>query len=94
MSLVRNRNSPVVGFREFAKTISILRSGFFAQGSEVAKFEAELAKNLSRYEHRTLNSGTSALISALSFFNLKPGDEVIVPSFTFAATANANFCGY
>ncbi len=79
----------MVGFREFAKTISILRSGFFAQGSEVAKFEAELAKNLSRYEHRTLNSGTSALISALSFFNLKPGDEVIVPSFTFAATANA-----
>jgi dTDP-4-amino-4,6-dideoxygalactose transaminase len=89
MFLARNRNSPVTGFRELARTIRILQSGSFAQGSEVAKFESELAKNLSRYEHKAVNSGTSALISALSFFKLKEGDEVIVPSFTFAATANA-----
>jgi dTDP-4-amino-4,6-dideoxygalactose transaminase len=89
MSFSRKRNSPVIGFRELARTMRILQTGSFAQGSEVSKFESELKKSLSHYEHRAVNSGTSALISALSFYNLKPGDEVIVPSFTFAATANA-----
>jgi dTDP-4-amino-4,6-dideoxygalactose transaminase len=89
MLLVRNKNSPVIGIKEFARTFRILRSGSLAQGSEVKMFETELAENLSRHQHAVVNSGTSALVSALSFFHLSPGDEVIVPSFTFAATANA-----
>ena len=61
-----------------------------AQGPEVAAFEAEFADALT--SGRTcvaVNSGTSGLHLGLLAAGIGPGDEVIVPSFTFAATANA-----
>lgn len=61
-----------------------------AQGSEVAAFEQEFGRDL--VDDRTavaVNSGTSALHLGLLAAGVGPGDQVIVPSFTFAATANA-----
>jgi len=59
------------------------------QGPEVAAFESEFAALVGGRHCVAVNSGTSALLLALHALDLGPGDEVIVPSFTFAATANA-----
>ena len=55
----------------------------------VAKFESDFSKFVGDRECVAVNSGTSALHLALLSLGLGPGDEVIVPSFTFAATANS-----
>jgi perosamine synthetase len=68
----------------------VLRSGVIAQGPEVASFEREFAEQL--VDGRTcvaVNSGTSGQHLGLLAAGVGPGDEVIVPSFTFAATANS-----
>lgn len=59
-----------------------------AQGPEVRAFEAEFAAAVGALESVAVNSGTSALFLALKALGVGPGDEVVVPSFTFAATAN------
>jgi perosamine synthetase len=66
-----------------------MRSGMLAQGPEVAAFEEEFSAQVSSgLECIAVNSGTSALNLMLLAAGVGPGDEVIVPSFTFAATAN------
>lgn len=67
----------------------VLRSGMLAQGPEVAAFESEFASIVDGRRCIALNSGTSALHLAFLAGGVGPGDEVIVPSFSFAATANA-----
>ena len=66
----------------------VLRSLSLAQGPEVKSFEAEFSKIVGDRECVAVNSGTSALHLSLISLGIGPGDEVIVPSFTFAATAN------
>lgn len=67
-----------------------LRRGMgWAIGPEVTQFEQELSKYLGMSYSLVFNSGTSALHAALLAYGIGPGDEVIVPSFTFIATANA-----
>jgi len=66
----------------------VLRSLNLAQGPEVKSFESEFSKFVEERECVAVNSGTSALHLCLIALGLGPGDEVIVPSFTFAATAN------
>lgn len=67
-----------------------IRSGMnWAVGSNVARFEEEIAQYIGTKYCLTFNSGTSALHAALIAHGIAPGDEVIVPSFTFIATANA-----
>jgi len=61
----------------------------WAIGPEVAKLEERLAEYLNVSYCLTFNSGTSALHAVLLAYGIGPGDEVIVPSFTFIATANA-----
>jgi perosamine synthetase len=81
---------PVVGEEERAAVDRVMRSGMIAQGPEVAAFEAEFAALVT--SGRTcvaVNSGTSGLHLGLLAAGIGPGDEVIVPSFTFAATANS-----
>ena len=81
---------PIIGDDECAAVERVLRSGMIAQGSEVAAFETEFADAL--VEGRrcvAVNSGTSGLHLGLLAAGVGPGDEVIVPSFTFAATANS-----
>ena len=66
----------------------VLRSLSLAQGPEVKSFEEEFSKLVGGRECIAVNSGTSALHLSLIALGIGPGDEVIVPSFTFAATAN------
>jgi len=61
----------------------------WAVGPQVEAFERGLAEFLGVEHVVTLNSGTSALHTALLAYGITQGDEVIVPSFTFIATANA-----
>lgn len=80
---------PIIGEEERAAVDSVLASGGLAQGSQVAAFEREFAEVVGGQECVAVSSGTSALQIALLALGVEPGDEVIVPSFTFAATANA-----
>jgi perosamine synthetase len=81
---------PIIGHREREAVDRVLRSGMLTQGPEVAAFEDEFAADLvGGRECVAVNSGTSALHLSLLAAGIGPGDEVIVPSFTFAATANA-----
>lgn len=81
--------APLIGDEEIAAVTRVLRSGHIAQGSEVAAFEKELSSAFDTANAVAVTNGTAALVLALMAIGLKPGDEVIVPSFTFAATANA-----
>ena len=65
----------------------VLRSARFIKGPVVQKFEEELADYLSIKHVIACGNGTDALQIALMAFDLKPGDEVIVPAFTYVATA-------
>ena len=80
---------PLIGDDERAAVDAVLRSGMIAQGPQVAAFEEEFAEVVAGRECIAVNSGTSALHLALLAMGIGPGDEVIVPSFTFAATGNA-----
>jgi dTDP-4-amino-4,6-dideoxygalactose transaminase len=81
---------PIIGDDERAAVDRVLRSGMIAQGPEVATFEQEFGAHLAG--GRTcvaVNSGTAGQHLGLLAAGVGPGDEVIVPSFTFAATANS-----
>lgn len=81
---------PIIGDEERAAVDVVLRSAMLAQGSEVASFETEFADALVDGRRCVaVNSGTSGLHLGLLAAGVGAGDEVIVPSFTFAATANA-----
>lgn len=80
---------PLIGDDERAAVDRVLASGQIAQGPEVAAFESEFADLVARRHCVAVSSGTSALHLALLACGIRAGDEVIVPSFTFAATANA-----
>lgn len=81
---------PIIGDEERAAVDAVLRSGMLAQGPEVAAFETEFSAALAGGRPTAaVNSGTSGLLLGLLAAGIGAGDEVIVPSFTFAATANA-----
>lgn len=80
---------PIIGDEERAAVDRVLQSGMLAQGPEVAAFENEFSKIVAGRQCVAVNSGTSGLHLALIAAGIKKGDEVIVPSFTFAATANS-----
>jgi perosamine synthetase len=80
---------PLIGDEERAAVDRVLRSGGMAQGPEVEAFENEFSKLVGGRHCVAVNSGTSALHLALVAMGISAGDEVIVPSFSFAATANA-----
>jgi dTDP-4-amino-4,6-dideoxygalactose transaminase len=81
---------PLIGDDERAAVDRVLQSGMIAQGPEVAAFEQEFSDHF--VDGRpvvAVNSGTAGLHLGLLAAGVGPGDEVIVPSFTFAATANS-----
>ncbi|MWB97266.1 DegT/DnrJ/EryC1/StrS family aminotransferase [Agromyces seonyuensis] len=81
---------PLIGEEERAAVDRVLASGMLAQGPEVAAFEREFAERFTPGRPVVaVNSGTSGLHLGLLAIGIGPGDEVVVPSFTFAATANA-----
>lgn len=81
---------PTIGDEERAAVDRVLQSGMIAQGPEVAAFEREFSDHF--LDGRTavaVNSGTSGQHLGLLACGVGVGDEVIVPSFTFAATGNS-----
>ncbi|HEX5740282.1 MAG TPA: DegT/DnrJ/EryC1/StrS family aminotransferase [Pilimelia sp.] len=80
---------PVIGEAEIEAAVRVLRSGMVVQGPEVAAFEQEFSQLVDGRHCVAVNSGTSALQLTLMALGYGPGDEVIVPSFSFAASGNA-----
>lgn len=67
----------------------MLRSGFLAQGKLVEEFEEAFARYIGTQHAVAVSSGTAALHLSLLAHGIGPGDEVIIPAFTFIATANS-----
>jgi len=80
--------SPAIGEEEIAEVVATLRSGWIGTGPRVQRFECEFAGYVDSPHAVAVNSCTAALHLALLALGVGPGDEVIVPAMTFAATAN------
>lgn len=87
-------NIPIVGKEEITAVTSILKNGALTSaanqgGKHVQDFEKSVTSFVKSKYAIAVNSGTAALQAALYALDIKNGDEVLVPSFTFVATANA-----
>jgi perosamine synthetase len=80
---------PYLGEEEARAAADAVRSGWVAQGPRVAEFERAFAARVGAAHGVALSSCTTALHLALLVSGIGPGDEVVVPSFSFIATANA-----
>ena len=79
---------PDVGEAELAEVAEVLESGMLTMGAKVEEFEAEIARACEVTHALAVSSGTAALHLAVLAFGLDPEDEVLVPAYTFPATAN------
>lgn len=77
---------PSIGEEEIAEVVETLRSGWLTSGPRVVRFEGAFAGVVGARHAIALNSGTAALHLALEAVGIKRGDEVIIPTYTFAAT--------
>jgi perosamine synthetase len=73
---------------DIAAVVAVLRSDWLTTGPRVPEFENAFAQEVGTVEAVAVNSGTAALHAAMAALGIGPGDEVIVPALTFAATAN------
>jgi perosamine synthetase len=80
---------PDIGDEEAAAAAEAVRSGWIAQGPRVAAFERAFAERVGARHGVAVSSCTTALHLALHALGVGPGDEVVVPSFSFIATTNA-----
>ncbi len=84
---------PITDEREEKALLDVLRSGVWGRtgngGVRVKDFEALFAKRMGAKFCVATSSGTTALLSAMGALNIGPGDEVILPPYTFVATFNA-----
>jgi dTDP-4-amino-4,6-dideoxygalactose transaminase len=80
---------PMLGEEEALAAADAVRSGWVAQGPRVAKFEQEFAAVVGAGHGVAVSSCTTGLHLALVLLEIGPGDEVVVPSLSFIATANA-----
>lgn len=78
---------PDLGEAEERNVLDALRSGWITTGPKVRAFEAAFAAAVGAQHAVAVNSGTAALHLALEAIGLQAGDEVILPTYTFAATA-------
>jgi dTDP-4-amino-4,6-dideoxygalactose transaminase len=76
-----------LGDEEIAAVVDVLRSGWLTTGPKVKEFEREFAAMVGAQHAVAVNSCTAALHLALEAAGLREGDEVLVPTMTFAATA-------
>ena len=86
-------NLPKIGEEEIQAVIEVMKSGILTTslgaGPKVTEFEKEFAKFAGVKHAIAVNTGTAALHAALMAVGIKADDEVILPSFTFVATAEA-----
>ena len=87
-------NMPILGKEEVMAVSTVLKNGSLTSsanlgGKHVQVFEKKFASFVKSKYAITVNSGTAALQASLHALDIKKGDEVIIPSFTFVATANA-----
>ncbi|MBG0563917.1 DegT/DnrJ/EryC1/StrS family aminotransferase [Actinoplanes aureus] len=80
---------PQLGEEEAQAAAEAIRSGWVAQGPRVARFEQEFAAAVGSGHGVAVSSCTTGLHLSLVLLDIEPGDEVIVPSLSFIATANA-----
>ncbi|PZT91814.1 MAG: UDP-4-amino-4,6-dideoxy-N-acetyl-beta-L-altrosamine transaminase [Citromicrobium sp.] len=80
---------PTIGKEEIAEVVDCLENGWLTTGAKALKFEDEFASFIGGdgLEAVAVNSATAAMHLALEALGVGPGDEVIVPSYTFTATA-------
>jgi dTDP-4-amino-4,6-dideoxygalactose transaminase len=85
-------NRPILGPEEIAAVTKILETGMLTHksgaGTYTRKFEEVFAEFVGAKHAIAVNSGTAALHAALLALDVKPGDEVIAPPFSFIATTN------
>lgn len=84
-----NVMQPWLGPEEVAAVAAVIESGWVAQGPRVAAFEREFAAAQGAAHAVAVSSCTAALHLALVVAGIGPGDDVVVPSFSFVATTNA-----
>src|SRR5258708_1116971 len=72
---------------EIEEVVDTLRSGWLTTGPKAKRFEREFAQRIGAPYALAVNSATAAMHLALDTIGLQPGDEVIVPVYTFTATA-------
>jgi dTDP-4-amino-4,6-dideoxygalactose transaminase len=85
---------PDVGEAELAALAEVVGTGQLTMGPKVEEFEASITGAVGTAHAAVVSSGTAALHLALLALEIGPGDEVIVPAYTFPATANVvELCG-
>ncbi|MEW6269261.1 MAG: DegT/DnrJ/EryC1/StrS family aminotransferase [Thermodesulfobacteriota bacterium] len=80
---------PSIGEEEIAEVVDTLRSGWITSGEKVHRFEHDFAELLGVPDALAVSSGTAALHLAMLVNGIQPDDEVIVPTYTFTASAEA-----
>lgn len=79
---------PDMSENEINGIAEVLRSGWITTGPKTKKFEEEIAKYCNRDKATCLNSASAGLELTLRLLGIGPGDEVIVPTYTYTATAS------
>jgi dTDP-4-amino-4,6-dideoxygalactose transaminase len=80
---------PAVSARELSRVAEVFESRWLGQGAVTAEFEQAISERVGGRPFQAVNTGTTAMHLALAAIGIGPGDEVVLPSLTFVATAQA-----
>ena len=81
-------NPPDISDEDIAEVVSVLKSGWITTGPKTKEFEKEIASYCGTSKSVCLNSNTACSEMTLRLLGVGPGDEVIVPAYTYTATAS------
>lgn len=80
---------PDIGADEKKAVLETLETGWLGMGPKTKQFEKDLGAYTGAKHSVVVNNGTSALLTALMTLGVKPGDEILIPTYTFVATASS-----